>query len=182
MRKIALKIVELFGWKIDKTIPLNVNKCVVIMGPHTSNWDYILGKSAFSHYGIESRFLIKKELFRFPLGWLLKRLGGIPVDRTKSNNLTQSAVEIFNSHENMYMVFSPEGTRKYSPNWKRGFYHIAVAAKVPIYLCYADYERKIAGFHSLFVPTGDLDADIRAIKKIYSQYKGKYPEQGIREE
>lgn len=182
MRKIAFKILALFGWKIDKTRPIEVEKCVIIMGPHTSNWDFILGKSAFLQYGIESRFLIKKELFRFPLGWFLRKLGGIPVDRSKSNNLTEAAVEIFKEHKQMYMVFSPEGTRDYNPNWKKGFYHIAKAANVPIYLCYADYSNKTAGFYGEFKMTDDIDADICAIKKIYSQYKGKYPEKGIKDE
>ena len=80
------------------------------------------------------------------------------------------------------MVFTPEVTRSYNPNWKKGFYYIAQKAKVPIYIGYMDYERKIGGFHSVFEPTGDSNADIKHIKKILSQYKGRFPENGIKAE
>jgi 1-acyl-sn-glycerol-3-phosphate acyltransferase len=79
----------------------------------------------------------------------------------------------------MYLVFSPEGTRSYNPNWKKGFYYIAQKANVPIYICYMDYERKIGGFHSIFYPTGNVDEDINYIKGILSEYKGRFPENGI---
>ena len=173
-------LISLFGWKIDKHTPNGVKKCVVVMGPHTSNWDFVIGKIAFSTYKVNGRYLIKKDLFFFPLGFILKAMGGIPVDRKKSNNMTEQAVEIFNSHEKMYMVFTPEGTRAYNAKWKKGFYYIAIAAKVPIYIGYMDYKKKIGGFHSLFEPTGDIDADIAHIKNVLSQYSGKYPENGIK--
>ena len=81
-------ILTLFGWKIDKHTPEGVKKCVVVMGPHTSNWDFIIGRLAFQSYGVQGRYLIKKELFFFPFGFFLKRMGGIPVDRKGKNNLT----------------------------------------------------------------------------------------------
>jgi len=179
MGKIFLFFLKLRGWKIDETTPTGVKKAVICVGPHTSNWDFVIGKIAFMHYGINSTFLIKKELFFPPLGWILKAMGGIPVDRKANNNFTEQAVNFFNSNEYMYMVFTPEGTRSYNPNWKKGFYYIALNAKVPIYIAYMDYERKIGGFHSLFEPTGNADKDIQTIKQILSQYKGKYPEKGI---
>ena len=173
-------ILRLFGWKIDKRTPEGIDKCVVVMGPHTSNWDFIIGKLAFISYGVKVKFLIKKEAFVFPFGGLLKAMGGIPVDRKKNNNLTETAVKIFNENDSMFMLFTPEGTRDYNPNWKRGFYYIAQKAKVPIYIGYMDYEKKIGGFHSLFEPTGDVDKDIEYIKSILRQYKGRTPENGIR--
>lgn len=173
-------IISLFGWKIDKHTPVGVKKCVVVMGPHTSNWDFVIGKVAFSHYKVNGKFLIKKDLFFFPLGIILKAMGGIPVDRKKTNNMTDQAVEIFNQHEKIFMVFTPEGTRSYNDKWKKGFYYISQAAQVPIYIGYIDYKKKIGGFHSLFEPTGNIEEDIKYLKKVLSQYSGRFPENGIK--
>lgn len=179
MKKIIRFLFWLFGWKIDKASPEGTKKCVVVVGPHTSNWDFIIGKMAFVTYGVQAKFLIKKEIFIPPFGWILKAMGGVPVDRKQRNNLTETAVKFFNENETMFLVFTPEGTRDYNPNWKKGFYYIAQAAKVPIWVCYMDYERKIGGFHSIFEPTGDVDADIESIKKIMSQFKGRFPDKGV---
>jgi 1-acyl-sn-glycerol-3-phosphate acyltransferase len=182
MGKLAMWILSLFGWKIDKHTPAGVKKCVVVMGPHTSNWDFVIGKIAFMKYNVNGKFLIKKELFFPPFGWLLKRMGGIPVDRKKKNNVAEVALNHFKNNEKIYMVFTPEGTRSYNANWKKGFYHIAQEAKVPIYIGYIDYKKKIGGFHSHFEPTGNIEADIKYIKKILSQYSGRFPENGIKAE
>ncbi len=179
MRKFARFILRLFGWKVDERTPEGIDKCVIVVGPHTSNWDFVIGKLAFISYGVKVKFLIKKEVFIPPFGWLLKWMGGVPVDRKKNNNLTDHAVKFFNESETLYLVFTPEGTRSYNPNWKKGFYYIAQKAKVPIYVAYMDYERKIGGFHSLLEPTGDVNADIDSIKQILKEYKGKVPENGI---
>lgn len=179
MGKFAAFLLRIFGWKIDKHTPEGIDKCVVVVGPHTSNWDFILGKLAFISYGVKVKFLIKKEAFIFPFGGLLRAMGGIPVDRKKNNNLTETAVNYFHQNETMFMLFTPEGTRKYNPNWKKGFYFIAQKAKVPIYIGYIDYEKKIGGFHSLFEPTGNVEKDIEYIKSVLSKYKGKFPENGI---
>jgi 1-acyl-sn-glycerol-3-phosphate acyltransferase len=179
MKKIVRFIFWLFGWEIDKRTPDGVKKCVIVVGPHTSNWDFVLGKMAFITYGVKGRFLIKKELFFPPLGWILKAMGGVPVDRKQRNNLTDTAVKFFNENETMYLVFTPEGTRSYNPKWKKGFYYIAQKANVPIYICYMDYANKTGGFHSLFYPTGNVDEDILYIKSILKEYKGKFPEKGI---
>jgi len=179
MRLIIRFFFWLFGWKIDKHSPEGVKKCVVAVGPHTSNWDFIIGKMAFISFGVNAKFLIKKSLFFFPLGFFMKRMGGIPVDRSKANNLTSKAKELFETNESLFLVFTPEGTRSYNPNWKKGFYYIAIEAKVPIYIAYIDYKNKMGGFHSLFEPTGDLKKDLLEIKKTLAQFSGKYPEKGI---
>jgi len=179
MKKIVRFIFWLIGWKIDERTPEGIKKCVIVVGPHTSNWDFVLGKMAFISYGVKGRFLIKKELFFPPLGWILKAMGGVPVDRKQRNNLTETAVKYFNENETMFLVFTPEGTRSYNPNWKKGFYFIAQKANVPIYICYMDYKRKIGGFHSIIHPTGNVDEDIRYIKSILREYKGRFPENGI---
>ena len=179
MKKIAGFIFWILGWKIDDRPPDGLKKCVIVIGPHTSNWDFVLGRLAFFMYGVDAKFLIKKELFIPPLSWILRGLGGIPVDRSKRNNLTETALKYFKDKETMFIVFSPEGTRSYNPNWKKGFYYIAQKAEVPIYICYVDYSKKIGGFHSIFYPTGDVNADIDYIKSILKNYKGKFPEKGI---
>jgi 1-acyl-sn-glycerol-3-phosphate acyltransferase len=179
MKFVAKFIFWLIGWKVDPNPPEGIQKCVVAVGPHTSNWDFILGRLAFYQYGVKGRYLMKKELFWGPLGWFLKCIGGIPVDRSKKNNLTDTAVRYFEENESMYLVFSPEGTRSYNPNWKKGFYYVAQKANVPIYVAYIDFASKTGGFHSLFWPTGDADTDIQKIKDILKQYKGRYPELGI---
>ena len=180
MGKAIYFLLRIFGWRIDPNPPQGVKKCVVVMGPHTSNWDFIIGRATFSHYGLKAYFLIKKELFFWPLGFFLKQMGGIPVDRKKAGNLTDQAVNHIKRLDEVYMVFTPEGTRSYNPNWKRGFYYIAQKAEVPIYIGYIDYEKKIGGFHSKFDPTGDAEADIKKIKNILKQYKGRVPENGIK--
>lgn len=179
MKNIARFLFWCFGWKIEENSPEGVKKCVIVVGPHTSNWDFVLGRLAFILYGIKPKILIKKDLFFPPLGWILKGLGGIPVDRKKNNNITDLAVGLFEKREELYMVFTPEGTRSYNPNWKKGFYYIALKAKVPIYICYMDFENKKGGFHSLFEPTGNVDKDIAYIKSVLGQFRGKFPEKGI---
>ena len=182
MGKFMFFILKLLGWKIDPHTPHGVKKAVIVMGPHTSNWDFVYGKIAFMKYNIQGKFLIKKELFFPPFGWLLKWMGGIPVNRKANNNFTDQAVSYFENNETMFMVFTPEGTRKYNANWKKGFYYIALKAKVPLYIGYLDYKKKIGGFHSLFEPTGNADEDIMKIKEILSKYEGRFPENGIRHE
>lgn len=173
-------ILRLFGWKIDPHSPQGIKKAVLVMGPHTSNWDFVIGKIAFMKYNMQAKFLIKKELFVPPFGWLLKSMGGIPVNRKANNNFTDQAVAYFENNETMFMVFTPEGTRKYNPNWKKGFYYIAIKANVPLYIAYIDYKKKIGGFHSLFEPTGNAEEDIKAIKAVLCQFQGRVPENGIK--
>ncbi len=180
MKKGGYYLLRMFGWRIDKDIPQDVKKCVIVMGPHTSNWDFVIGRIAFYTYGLKAKFLIKKEAFVPGFGWLLKWMGGIPVDRKAKNNLTNVAAEMFSENDSLYLVFTPEGTRSYNPDWKKGFYYIAEKAKVPIYIAYIDYEHKRGGFKGKFDPTGDIKKDIDYIKSRLRQHKGKIPENGIR--
>lgn len=168
------------GWNIDPELPEGVKKAVVVVGPHTSNWDFIIGRLAFFMYEMDAKFLIKKDLFFPPLGWILKALGGLPVDRKKNNNMIAYASDLYKNNDSLYIVFTPEGTRDFNPNWKKGFYYIAQKANVPIYIAYMDYERKIGGFLEPLYPTGNADKDIALIKEKLSHFKGKFPEQGIR--
>jgi len=179
VRRFIAWILKILGWKIDVSVPKGISKAVVVMAPHTSNWDFIIGRLAFYLMDIKACFLIKKELFFFPLGFILRWLGALPVDRKSNNNMVQQAVELFANNEALYLVFTPEGTRSANSNWKKGFYFIAQNAKVPIVLAYIDYRKKTGGFHGVFYLSGNVKEDILAIKHQLLQYHAKYPEQGI---
>ncbi|MFI5205747.1 MAG: lysophospholipid acyltransferase family protein [Candidatus Paceibacterales bacterium] len=179
-----LKLISKFifwisGWKTAGEIPA-IKKYVAIYAPHTSGWDLIFGLCGKYIFGIQLNLLAKKEIFVFPIGPILRALGGVPVDRSASHNLVEQAVEMFNQRENFVLALAPEGTRAYAPKWKTGFYNIAWQAKVPILLGYIDYEKKIVGLGPLFYTTGDMEKDIEKIKDFYRPIKGKHPEKGVR--
>jgi 1-acyl-sn-glycerol-3-phosphate acyltransferase len=115
-----------------------------------------------------------------PLGWLLNKMGALPVDRSKNNSLVSTMIDILNNSDRMVILITPEGTRKYQPRWRKGFYHTAIGANVPIVLGYLDYPKKEAGVGPIFQPTGDVEGDIEKIQAFYRTKKGKYPENGVR--
>jgi 1-acyl-sn-glycerol-3-phosphate acyltransferase len=181
MKRISAWVLRLFGWKLDYKLPEGIERGVLVSAPHTSNWDFVVGRLAMWAYGVDVKILIKKEHFFFPMGYWMKAMGGIPVDRSKGSNVTGQIAEMFKKNEKLCVMFTPEGTRSYNPNWKKGFYYLAQKAEVPIFLGYCDYERKLGGIrYEPFIPTGDLDKDIEEIKEYYKQFKGKYPENGPR--
>lgn len=179
MRKFVRFFLGLFGWKIDTAVPKDLDKAVVVMAPHTSNWDFVIGFLAFYLMRIPANFLIKRELFFFPLGWILRKMGGIPVDRKRRNNLIELSCAMFQDKKQLFLVFTPEGTRSANANWKKGFYVIAQTAKVPIVSAYIDYSTKTGGFHKVHTITDNFESDVHEIKVELSQFKGKYPEKGI---
>lgn len=182
MNRLLFFILKSFGWKIHDHQPDGVKKAVICVAPHTSNWDFVIGKIAFGYYGIPTKFLVKKELFFFPLGIWLRYLGALPIDRNKKSQITEQVVQHFNAHDDFFLVLTPEGTRSYQPNWKKGFYHIAQAANVPVYLGFIDYKNKTGGFDGRFDLTEDADKDILEIKKRLAKYTGRIPQNGIRSE
>lgn len=167
-------ILKLMGWKIEGSFP-DINKAIVIVAPHTSMMDFVLGRLCFSSLGIYVNFLIKQELFFFPIGIILKSLGALPVARDQRNNMVEKVSQLFSSKKRMFLVITPEGTRKKNPNWKRGFYLIAQRAKVPIYLGAVDYKKKVLIIGSEFIITGDANADMKSIKRFYVGVTAKYP-------
>jgi 1-acyl-sn-glycerol-3-phosphate acyltransferase len=186
MIKLLFKIIyicifKLKKWKIVKKFPKNLNKAIVVCAPHTSNWDSIFAMAGFFIEKIDFNFAIKKEAMFFPIGFLLKKIGAIPIDRTSKNKESnvKKITKMFDSSNSMFFLISPEGTRKYNEKWKTGFYYIALEAKVPIILAFLDYEKKEAGFQEVFVPTGNIEKDIEYMKNFYKTKKGKYPERGI---
>lgn len=179
MKLISKFIFWLAGWKIAGTIP-PYKKFVAIAAPHTCNMDFIYGICAKFLFGVKLKYLGKHQLFRFPFGFIFRALGGIPVDRTSKHNMVEQVVEEFEKRTKCIIALSPEGTRKYVPKWKTGFYHIALKAGVPIVLCYIDFEHKTVGIGPVFHPTGNIDKEIEEIKSFYRNIKGKYPENGVR--
>jgi 1-acyl-sn-glycerol-3-phosphate acyltransferase len=158
-------------------MPPGVKKAVVIVAPHTSYWDFVIGRLTFFASGTRMRVLIKKESFVFPLGILLKSVGAIPVDRGKKNNMVGQVVQLFNEAASLCVVITPEGTRKLVRHWKKGFYMIAVEAKVPIALAFIDYGNKTGGIGPLVYPSGDFEKDMEFINNFYRDKTGKFPGQ-----
>jgi 1-acyl-sn-glycerol-3-phosphate acyltransferase len=172
--KIFLKII---GWKIKGQFPTEIKKAVVIAAPHTSGWDFIIGRAGFHVLGIRKiNFLIKKEAFKFPVGPIIKVWGAIPVDRGKNNNTITMAGKMFQEKENLLLLITPEGTRKYTEHWKKGFYFIAFNAKVPIVLSYVDYGKKEGGIGPVIFPSGNFEEDFKLITDFYKTKTAKFPE------
>jgi 1-acyl-sn-glycerol-3-phosphate acyltransferase len=164
------------GWKIDIRIPPE-KKYVIAVAPHTSNWDFIIGILAYRATGIKPKVLIKKEAFNFITSPFIRMVGGIPVDRSKTVNLIEQVYKMFDEKDEFVLSITPEGTRKRNPNWKTGFYRIAVRANVPIFFGYVDYATKRGGMQEKFIPTGEMEKDMKEIKAYYKDMKGKYPNQ-----
>jgi 1-acyl-sn-glycerol-3-phosphate acyltransferase len=167
-------LLKLAGWKIKLEVP-PIAKCVIAVAPHTSNWDFIIGKMICSAAGYKVSFLMKKEWFFFPMNYILKAMGGIPVDRKRKTQMTDQMIRFFRHRNRLQLAITPEATRKRNPNWKKGFYYIALGAKVPIALAYLDYKNKSAGIPFYFYPTGNEVNDMSDIKAFYSQFTGKNP-------
>ena len=179
MKTISDLLLRIAGWKIDNEIPSNINKAVIIVAPHSSYWDTVMGKLGFWHMEVDSKILIKKEAFFWPFGILLKALGGMPVNRVNSGRLTDTVARMFDDHDSLFITITPEGTRTLVKKWKLGFYHIAVSANVPIILGVLDYKNKIGGMKKLFYPTGDIKKDMKDIQSFYKGIEGKHPHRSM---
>jgi len=167
---------RLTGWKYS--IPVEIlSKCVICVAPHTSNWDFVIGLIFYKSIGGDPHILMKKSWFVFPINYLLKAMGAVPVDRTKRTSLTDQMKTEFESRSHFQLAIAPEGTRKENPVWKSGFYYIALAARVPITLAYLDYAKKTVGAIENFIPTGNAKEDIEKIKQKYKDITGRKPAQ-----
>lgn len=155
-------------------MPPEARKCVLLFAPHTSITDFIVGKIALVAMGVKTTFLIKKEMFFFPLGFLLKKLGGMPVDRKHVKKFPVYAANYIKEQDEIALLLSPEGTRKLNKQWKRGFYYIAQEANVPIVLGYLDYRSRRGGVGPAFYPTGDYEKDLAEIEKFYYGMVGRH--------
>jgi 1-acyl-sn-glycerol-3-phosphate acyltransferase len=174
LRALSLAVLKLAGWKVEGSLPAEQSKCVLIAAPHTSNWDLPYTLMVAFALQLNIYWMGKSQIFRWPFGGLMRWLGGISVDRAQASNLVAASAAALSAADGpVQLVVPPEGTRSKTRYWKTGFYWIAHTAQVPIVMAYMDYPRKLSGLGPVFMPTGDVDADMAAIKAYYSQYKGK---------
>lgn len=163
------------GWSLHIDRP-EIDKYVAIAAPHTSNWDFLIGILAAWAIELNASWLGKHSLFRWPLGWYFRRIGGVPVRRDGGQNYINQMTELFNSSKRLVLALAPEGTRSKTDHWKTGFHAIARAAGVPILMAYFDYPRKQVGMGGMFYPSDDIEADFRRIREFYKDKRGKNPE------
>ncbi len=163
----------IMGWKPKGKIP-DIKKYILIAAPHSSNWDFVFFLLIVFKFKVNVHWMGKHTLFRWPFKSLLKRLGGIPVYRSKKGNIVQSLAKTFEHSKELIITIAPSGTRQKVTKWKTGFYHIANQAKIPIVLGFIDYKLKIAGVGPIFEPSGDINADMTLIRAFYADFSGKY--------
>lgn len=167
---------NLFSWKIEGIFPED-KKMIICLAPHTSNWDFFIGKIAYGSLGKKASFLIKKEwVDNIIVGKWLKHHGAIGVVRDKKNSLTDKLAEQFNKVKELHLAITPEGTRQANPNWKMGFYYIAKKANIPILLVGLDFKEKKAKILGKFKPSTNEELDIKSIKEKFIGINAKYPE------
>ncbi len=174
-------ILDRMGWTIVGRYPPEVRKMIVVVMPHTSAWDFPLGLLLRMYFRADIKFFAKRELFRPPVGFLLRRLGGYPVDRSRRRGLVEAAVTLFREQEDFVATITPEGTRRKVDKLKTGFYYIALGAGIPILMVRFDYGRREVVFAELFFPSGDKDRDFRKIIDFFKVARGRHPERGIDE-
>jgi 1-acyl-sn-glycerol-3-phosphate acyltransferase len=167
LRPISRAWLTLTGFKVVGTFP-DLPKFIVIAAPHTTNWDLPHALAAGLQYGRRIHWMGKATIFKWPFGGLMRWLGGLSVDRSKSTNAVASMVNVFTDRDELALVVAPAGTRSATVPWKSGFYHIAHGAKVPLVLAYIDYNRREIGIADTIIPTGDYDADLVKIQGIYA--------------
>lgn len=168
---------KLLGWKIINDFPHHIDKYIIIAGPHTSNWDFPLAVTVKFAKNLKVRFIGKHTLFKPPYGFIFRALGGQPVNRSKSTNMVDSIIEVFNTQEKFVFAISPEGTRKRVSKWKTGFYHVAMGANVPIVMTTLDFGRKQVLIDEPYVLTGDMKTDFKHFHDFFKGVQGKNPEQ-----
>lgn len=171
-RGVGAAMLRLWGWTLEGRVPED-KKILLIAAPHTSNWDWIIGVGGLLGLGIRLTYIAKHTLFEGPLGWIMKKTGGVPVDRESAQNTVDEIVNQFDQNERLYYLIAPEGTRSRVDRWKTGFLRVAYKAQVPILMVSFDYREKrilIGDFADL---SGDMDRDLEAVQNYYSQFSGR---------
>ena len=180
LRAIALLFLKLTRMSApDPDVP-QIPKAIIIGAPHTSNWDFVYFLALKWKYGVQVNFIGKHTLFKGVMGWFMRSVGGIPVDRRSSNNVVDQMAERFANSERMLLVMAPSGTRSKRDYWKSGFYHIAKAAGVPVYTGYLDFDKRVISFGIPIEITGDVTADMDKFREFYADKIGKRPEKHSR--
>ncbi len=177
MRIFCKFLLKLLGWK-SYGEAAKVNKCIIIGAPHTSALDFVISWIFYQSLGGKANILIKKEFFFWPMGFIVRKMGGIPIDRSKGANVIRQTIHLFNERDYMQLAITPEGTRKLTKNWKAGFHQIAQKAEIPVYLASFDWGRKEMNMYGKFELTEDYKEDIKRLKDFYREkgVRGKHPE------
>lgn len=170
-RTIGRSYLRLSGWRVEGSFP-DDPRCVLIVAPHTSNWDFTLGVAVVFALELRISWLGKHSIFRFPFKGFLTRLGGIPVDRSAAHGVVGECIDAFGSNPTLMLALAPEGTRKGVSQWKTGFYQIAAGAQVPIFPVGFDYRTHAVKLMPLFHPTGNLDEDLPRIQALFQDVHG----------
>ncbi len=174
-RAIGRSLLAGYRWKVEGKVH-NSPKIVMVIAPHTSLWDFFTTHATMLAVGFRSSWLISDAYTWWPLGTIMRWLGGIPVKRNTSNKLVSQIVHTFDENEKLMLSLFPEGTRKKVDKWKSGFWHIAVQASVPIQLVSLDYDRRVTEFGPVIEPSHSLETDMKRIQKHYQSVSGKYPD------
>jgi 1-acyl-sn-glycerol-3-phosphate acyltransferase len=181
MKRLAKWLFEsVWGWRVVGPIP-TIPKYLIVVAPHTSNWDFLIGV-LFRRYteGFNPKYLAKKELFTWPIGYLFRALGGYPVERSKNTNFVDSLVEVYNREDKFVTTITPEGTRSYSKKWKTGFYYVAKKANIPLVRVAFDYGTMNVIFSDPYYISKGVEDTVDEFKQYFSQFKGKNPEDGVK--
>ena len=168
-------ILRAWGWRIHMRLP-DEPRLIVIAAPHTSNWDFVFGIAAILASGLRFNWYAKHTLFTGPWGGFFRAIGGVPVDRSAPGGVVVQTADLFARSEQLMIALAPEGTRSRVTRWKRGFHHIALAARIPVAVGYIDYDRKQVGIEFLFRPTGDWEADMQPVFEFYRHIRAKRPQ------
>lgn len=164
-----------WGWTKEVTVD-HPKKYIICLAPHTSNKDFLLGQLYAHAEGWKINFLMKKEWFFWPLGPIFKSMGGIPVFRSKHTSMTDNLAETAKKSDTFRLCITPEGTRSLNPEWKKGFYFVALKAQIPVLLYGVDYEKRLIQCTKSMIPTGDVEKEMKEIKLYFKDFKGKRPE------
>lgn len=176
VQRFARWLLAAVGWSVEIRWP-PVPRAVIIVYPHTSNWDFCVGMLARFAAGLPVNWVGKDTIFRWPFGALWRRLGGIPVDRRESHGLVGQLEAELGRRERIWLAIAPEGTRKYTDHWKSGFWHLACAARVPVGLSYIDYAKRVVGLTEYVTMSGNAEDDLRRLRAYYAEKAALYPGQ-----
>jgi len=174
IRKACLGLLRLSGWS-SELVPPPGPKGIILVYPHTSNWDFIIGVLFRVGYGLQAHWLGKDSMFRWPVAGLYRRIGGIPINRRERTGFIVTMVEEFRKRDWMWVAVAPEGTRSHSDHLKSGFYHLALAANVPVGLGCIDYGRRRVSIDTYVRFSGELEKDLSLLRNYYADKHGRFP-------
>ena len=172
--RLSSLILSVFGWQTVYVAPPG-QKSVIMLYPHTSNWDFPLGVLFRAKYDLDIKWAGKDTLFRGPLKSLFIRLGGVPINRRERTGMIAQLSEEFAINESFHICLAPEGTRSKTDHWKTGFYRLAMAAQVPVGLGFVDYEKKNVGIERWVTLSGNESADLELFSDYYANKRARYP-------